>query len=110
MATVRNDTTLGMAVLVFQGVEEVAYKCRNTTASLVAKMVASGIYASRHTGCRHDARPCGMRRAGMVASGYMPVGTLAAGVRLVRVECGGPAWDLFMQFTPVCVFQAVHDY
>lgn len=65
MAIVRNDTTLGMALLVFQGVEKVVHKCCNTPASLVAKMVASGTYASGHTGCRRDARPCGMLRAGM---------------------------------------------
>lgn len=58
MAVVRNDTTLGMATLVFQGVGEVVHKCCGTPASLVARMVASG-----HTGCRRDAHPCGMRRA-----------------------------------------------
>lgn len=40
----------------------------------------------------------------MLLAVYMPVGTLAAGVMLIRVECGRPAWDLFMQLTPVCVF------
>lgn len=41
----------------------------DTPASLVAKMVASG-----HTGCRREARPCAMRRAGMVASGIYASG------------------------------------
>lgn len=60
MASVRNDTTLGMAMLVFQGVKEVVHKYCDTPASLVARMVTSG-----HTGCRRDAYPCGMRRASM---------------------------------------------
>lgn len=65
MAIGRNDTTLGMPTLVFQGVEDVVYKCCNTPASLVSKMIASGIYASGHTGCRCEACPCGMWWAGM---------------------------------------------
>ena len=66
MAIGRNDTTLGMPTLVFQGVEDVVYKCCNThPASLVSKMIASGTYASGHTGCRCEACPCGMRWAGM---------------------------------------------